>query len=133
MSSASARAEKLSSAAPTSASPASSPSAKNRSIDPDSLQHLPQDPQQRGEIDAAGPAVHHRAQLRMRRRPDRTRARMPAGCGPMIRNSVSMELSTLATRPNASAAAQKPATSRSAGAANGRTRCTGSLAESSRL
>ena len=44
-----------------------------------------------------------------------------AGLGPMQANSVSMELSTLATRPNASAAAQKPAISRSAGSPNGRT------------
>ena len=39
----------------------------------------------------------------------------------MIANSVSIELRTLATRPNASAAAQNPAISRSAGSANGLT------------
>ena len=51
----------------------------------------------------------------------------------MMRSSVVIELMTLPTRPNASAAAQKPAISRSAGAGNGRTRCTGSVAASSRL
>jgi hypothetical protein len=44
-----------------------------------------------------------------------------------------MVLSTLATRPNASAPAQKPAISRSAGSLKGLTLWTGSLAESTRL
>jgi hypothetical protein len=51
----------------------------------------------------------------------------------MILNSVWMDAMTLATRPNASAAAQNPAISRSASLVNGRTRCTGSAAASSRL
>ena len=51
----------------------------------------------------------------------------------MIAKSVLIEFSTLATRPNASAPAQNPAISRSRGSANGRTRCTGSLAESATL
>jgi len=51
----------------------------------------------------------------------------------MMASSVVIELMTLPTRPNARAAAQKPAISRSAGSANGRTRWTGSVADSSRL
>ena len=87
MSSASARCEKLSSAPPTSTSGSASPSAKNASSDPRLLEHLPQDPQQRREIDAARPAVHHRPQLGVRRAPARTRGRTAAGRGPMMRNS----------------------------------------------
>jgi hypothetical protein len=51
----------------------------------------------------------------------------------MIANSESIELRMLATRPNASAAAQNAATSRSAGSEYGRTFWMGSLAESTRL
>ncbi len=38
----------------------------------DSLEHLPQDPEQRGDVVAARPAVHHRPQLADARVPDRT-------------------------------------------------------------
>jgi hypothetical protein len=48
----------------------------------------------------------------------------------MMASSVVIELMTLATRPKARAAAQNPAISRSAGRAYGRTRCTGSVADS---
>jgi hypothetical protein len=44
-----------------------------------------------------------------------------AGFGPITANSVSIEFSTLATRPNARAAAQNPAISRSAALLKGRT------------
>ena len=50
-----------------------------------------------------------------------------AGDGPIRANTASIDWFTLATRPNASAAAQKPATSRSAGDLNLRTRFTGSV------
>ena len=53
--------------------------------------------------------------------------------GKPYRSSVVIELITLATRPKASAAAQNAAISRSAASAYGRTRCTGSVADSSRL
>ena len=72
MSSASARVEKLSSAALTSGAPAASPSRKNASIEPDAFEHLPQHPQQRGDVLAARPPVHHRPQFRV------TRARVEA-------------------------------------------------------
>ena len=69
-----------------------------------------------------------------RRAPSRARTRTnAAGLGPTAANNVSIELRTLATRPNASAAAQKPAISRSAGSVNGRTFWIGSLAASIRL
>jgi hypothetical protein len=73
-----------------------------------------QDPEQRDDVDAARPAVDHGAQLGVRRR----RIEPPhvvAGAGPSTRASVPTVFSTLATRPNASAAAQNPTTSWSSG------------------
>ena len=56
-----------------------------------------------------------------------------AGDGPINPNTVSIDPFTLATRPNASAAAQNPATSRSEGDENRRTRFTGSVIASAWL
>ena len=65
-----------------------------------------QDPHQRGEVGAVGPAVHEVFETIAipRRLKSRTNA---AGDGPITASMPSIELSTLCTRPNASADAMK--------------------------
>ena len=132
MSRSNARVEKLSRAAPMSIAAGSKPWAKKRSIEPDcssicrrihssAITSSPRIQRCTMARIAAGAASGSKR---------RTNA---AGLGPTAANNVSMELRTLATRPNASAAAQKPAISRSAGSVNGRTFWIGSLAASIRL
>jgi hypothetical protein len=72
------------------------------------------DEQEGDEIGAANPTVDERIDrgamsCRVERTDERRRVR------PMAASSDSMEFRTLATRPNASPAAQKPTTSRSSG------------------
>ena len=102
--------EKLSSAPPTSTSESASPSAKNCSTDPDCSSicrriHSSAASRRRASTGAPSPAARGAALT------DRTRGRNCAGRPPMMRNSVEIDASTLATRPKASAAAQKPAIS----------------------
>ena len=63
-SSASARVENDSSAASTVSASAATPSAKKPFERPAALDHLPEQPQQRDQVDPAGPAMHQRKERR---------------------------------------------------------------------